>query len=345
MNAIPPNFSCERCGREAGDIFSCPERARGNCTFVEQWKRRKITTLEVGGIIGSLLGVVFLSMWVLQVFKRVLPFFNLPLVLIVIPIGLWAVYLALSLLALEVQLYNPHSGVRLQRTTLMGIELSRQWTATGSLLPIHLTPSQPLAYPFSITALPPALPPSNSIHAAAVFRAALINLLVKKHIEIYPFQSYGFRKWWPSPFIVNDYIIVATQNRARAQDMGVLEDGILQALKDWPLNARAKEWASGPPIYDLVRAVFESDKSSVTTWLFERVMRDATVRASGQLKGTWSFGFTKNVELDVAHAAAFQKEQQIVQALSEHLTQTYPEFSHALDAQILKAINAREPSD
>ena len=322
-------LSCEQCGRDAGAISGCPERPLGTCPFVQQWRRRRFVTLGVGGLIAVVFAVLTGAV--------LLTSCGLPTVFIAIPFGFWAI-------SLEVQLHNAKTGTRLQRTTLAGIELSCRWTSRGSLFAIHLEPGQPLAYPLSITALAALstrLGAVSKSQAVAIVRAALIDLLLKECIEVYPFQSCLFRRWQRSPSVVTGYMIVAAQNTDQAQGAGVLESAIIRAVAAWPSKSRAKEWTDGPPIYDLVRAVYESDKSSPTSWLVERVAQDAAARSLCQLQGML---FWKKIEWDAAHASHLQREQQITQALSERLRQAYPEFSRALDEQISKAIASRQDS-
>jgi hypothetical protein len=87
----------------------------------------------------------------------------------------------------QVLLYNSNSGVRLQRTTLWGIELSYKWV-TSKPVPIDLALPQPLAYPPSITAwvgwiklskLPIKLHKEMMMQAVAILRTTLIGLLAQ----------------------------------------------------------------------------------------------------------------------------------------------------------------------
>jgi hypothetical protein len=241
----------------------------------------------------------------------------------------------------KVQLYNSNSGVRLQRTTLWGLELRYKWVTSGKPLPIDLELSQPLAYPPSITVLPTELYISME-QAVAILRTALIGLLAKGHIQVYHFQSHEFKRWIVLPSVQDVYLIVATREFDQARLKGKLEREIRRVLANWSKRKEAKEWPDGPPIYDLVRAIYQSDKKSPQGWLAQLVAKDATAQGWGQIiKGI----LRKRFELDAAHANQLQQEEEIMKALSKRLAQSHPNFSLALDKQVERGIKSREERD
>jgi hypothetical protein len=273
---------------------------------------------------------------------------SVPMVLVAI--GLWAFSLH-ALLYDKVLLYNAKSHTKLQRTTFAG-KRSLTWTQTkGTRLPIHFhfERSPPAADPASITILA-AVSVSGRLNvavkqAAALFRAALIDLLAKEYVQVYLSQSYVFRKGQSSPSVVGDYIIVATQSGEIPRGTGRLESKILLAIDRWRAQPKSKEWMDGPPIYNLVCSVDESGKTCApASWLAELVADDACSRGLGAIKR----GFlSKRIEWDAARTGRFGQEQQSAQALSQRLFQMHPNFSRVLDQQIVQAIEsmARVPPE
>lgn len=122
---------------------------------------------------------------------------------------------------------------------------------------------------------------------------------------------------------------------SRARFKGGLERGIKRALADWSGQKKAKEWPDGPPIYDLVRDIYGSDKENPGKWLAQWVASDAAAQGLGQIKGT----LRRRFELDAAHADQLHLEREIMKALSKRLAQLHPNFSLALDEQIGKRMS------
>jgi len=111
----------------------------------------------------------------------------------------------------QVLLYNSNSGVRLQRTTLWGIELSYKWVTSGKPVPIDLALSQPLAYPPGLTALPTGYYIMSMKQAVAILRTALIGLLAKGQIQVHHSQIHEFKTWGVLEPAQDVYSVVATQ--------------------------------------------------------------------------------------------------------------------------------------
>lgn len=323
MSAVFTNFSCERCGQEAGKILGCSERDSGICPFVKQWKRKRDELLVIGIALTFLL-FFLLETWKIQ-FWAFIPFAS---------IVIWS-------LSQEVQFYNAKLHARLLHLSVAGVELGHKWTTRGRLLPIHLEPYPSIAYPLSITAL---APPSTQFRvsteqATAVFRAALIDLLAKECVEIYHFHSYIFRAWRRSPSGVEDYIIVAKENVKLAQGAGALEHRIMRAIAGWSAQAGKKEWTDGPPIEELVRAVYESNHTHDSRWLAKLVAEDAVARGLGVIEGAF---FWKKIDWAAAHFRQVRQEQKLTRALSQRLAKADPEFSRTLDQKISTTIHSME---
>ena len=210
-------------------------------------------------------------------------------------------------------------------------------------MPIHLEPSQPLDYPPSISAFA-ALPTEISYicvtesQVGTIFRAAFIDLLVKKCVEVYIFQATILKRRC-APRIVDDYIIVATQNTDRAKGAGALEREILRALADWPNQSESKEWTHGPPIYDLIYATYKNLSASATKPLIRFLADDAFVHGLGRGEKVfllrWYFEWN-----NPAYTSRLRQEHKVTQVLSRQLVQTYSEFSRTLDKEIVRAFNS-----
>ena len=323
MSDISTQLSCEQCRRQVSEILICPERPLGKCPFVKQRSSRKHEILLIGGMIALFVFSEWKNGWWVLVCLTT--------------IGIWAIFLV------EVQLYNAKLHIRLQYTTIAHIKISHKWTSRGKLLPIHLEPSQPLDYPPSISAFA-ALPTEISYicvtesQVGTIFRAAFIDLLVKKCVEVYIFQATILKRRC-APRIVDDYIIVATQNTDRAKGAGALEREILRALADWPNQSESKEWTHGPPIYDLIYATYKNLSASATKPLIRFLADDAFVHGLGRGEKVfllrWYFEWN-----NPAYTSRLRQEHKVTQVLSRQLVQTYSEFSRTLDKEIVRAFNS-----
>lgn len=245
------------------------------------------------------------------------------------------------ILSQEVQFYNVKLHTRLLHMSVAGFELGYKWTSRGRLLPIRIEPSPSIAYPPSITAL--ATPSTqfrvSTEQATTVFRAALTDLLAKECVEVYHFHSYVFRAWRRSPSGVEDYIIVAKEKVKLAQGAGALEHRIMQVIAGWSAQAGEKEWADGPPIEELVRAVYESNHTHDSRWLAKLVADDAVARGLGVIEGGF---FWKKIDWAAAHFRQVRQEQKLTRSLSQRLAKADPEFSRTLDQKISTTIHSME---
>lgn len=333
MSVTSADQSCGQCGREVSAIAGCPERPEANCPFVV----RRNNPILIFFLISVLLALATLpaldkgdDYWVLW-----------------LPVACSPIAFGLCAISRVIQLYDTQSHTQLRCVTLAGIELSRRWTTSGRLLPIHFELSQPLTYPLSITALA-AVPNSlkaNRTEAVSLFRAALVELLANECIEVYLHQSHAFSRWGHTHSAVDHYIVVAAQKTQRAETTGVLERGIMRALHDWsvkPESPEWPEWPEGPPIYDLVRAVYEGDRSDPEQRLAKLVADDAVARHLGRIEGSL-FWKTIEIEWDTGHIAGLQQGQRVLQSVSQQIDQMYPEFSRKLDLEISRAISSVIP--
>ncbi len=122
---------CGQCERDVGAIACCPERASGQCPFVERRTRF---------VFSSSILLIFVA-------------FSLAITTSRLGIVLVCLVIALVLLAItrEKLFYNTQSHVRLQRTTVAGVEWSYRWSWDVGLHRMHIVLTQPLTYPRSIS--------------------------------------------------------------------------------------------------------------------------------------------------------------------------------------------------
>jgi hypothetical protein len=138
-------------------------------------------------------------------------------------------------------------------------------------------------------------------------------------------------------------LIVATQKLDRARFKGRIERRIKPVLVNWPEQKEAKKWPDGPPVYDLVRAIYGSDKGDPAKWLAQLVADGAAAQGWGHIEGTW---WKRRFELDAAHADQLRQEREIMKALSKRLAQLHPKLFAELDKQIERGIKSRiKPRD
>lgn len=330
MSVTSANQNCVQCEREVNAIAGCPERPKANCPFVVRRNSRILIFFLIG---------VLLSLATLPAFHKGDEHWVLWL-----PVACSPIAFGLCALSRDIQLYNTRSHTQFRCVTLAGIELSRRWITSGRLVPIHVDLGQPLTYPLSITALA-AVPNSlkaTTTEAVSLFRAAFIELLANECIEVYLHQSHAFSRWGP-PSAVDHYIVVAAQKTQRAETTGVLERKIMRALQDWSVKPEFPEWPEGPPIYALVRAVYERDRSVPEQWLAKLVADDAVARRLGRIEGS-SFWNTIEIEWDTGHIAGLQQGQRVLQSVSQRIDRMYPEFSWKLDLEISRAISSIVPA-
>jgi hypothetical protein len=337
LNRLPPDwqekeqealFKCEQCGREGvPTIFACPERPSGGCPFVEEWRKKTGSPLLIMSSIAVLVGLCLVASYP----------------------GISVILLAAALISVviflnveEVVLYNSNSGVRLQRTTLWGTELSYKWITSGKPVTIDLELPQPFCYPPSMTALPTELYRVRMEQAVAILRTTLIGLLAQGHIQIHHSQSYVFNRRGVLNSVQDDYSIVAAQEFDQARVKGWLERKIKSILANWSQQKQAKEWSDGPSVYSLVRAIYGRDVVNPQDWLTQLVAKDAAAQGWGQItkRPPWT-----RFEWDATHANQLQQEGKIIKALSQRLSQLRLNLSREMDKQIGRGIRSRGIED
>ena len=316
---------CGQCERDVGEIFCCQERLSGHCPFVEKWSGNVFIDptgwiFVVAGLL-AIGGFFVKSMWAM--------------------LALLVTTFVLLEVTRETRLYNAQSHVRLQRTTVAGIEWNYRWSWEVGL-PVRFEPTPRLAYPPSISAIYSLASLSgiraSNAPAVTIFRAALIGLLAKQHIEAEFFQSYAVTKTEPAPTVVDSYVVLVHRHTEGFEHLGVLEQRILRAVTDRLVQSVSRDSTEGLRLYDVVRAVYKEDQSNPSAWVAELVASDAVERRLGQVNETWS---TMRIVWTPAHLSRLRDEEKIAQSLSDQLYEMHTEFSRVLDIQISRAIWSR----
>lgn len=327
MNDAPDDRAkCGQCERDVSAIFCCPERLPGHCPFVEKWRGNVFIdltwwTFAIAGVlaIGGFFGKSMWAGWA--------------------TLALLVTTFVLFEITRKIRLYNSQSQVRLQRTTVAGIEWSYRWSwEVGS--PVRFEPTPLLTYPPSIssTASLSGFLVSEA-QAVTIVRAALIELLTKQYIKADLFRSYAVTRARPSPTVVDSYIVLVERHREGSENLGKLEKRILFVVPIiLSVQSASKDSMAGLRLYDVVRAVYDRDQLDPPAWLAELVTRDAAKRDLGYLNQMW---LTDQIEWDPTHLPRLREEEKIIQSLSEQFAKSYPEFSRVLDAQISSAILSR----
>lgn len=279
---------CERCSETGVDaIFRCRERALGGCPWQEERHSNRVrNTQEPLGKVGAALiiggGRLLGVRWE--------------------------------------QLLHSASGSRLQRTTLWGRELQRQFTTAPELVQIDLSLDKPLQYPPSVAAL-------ATRKAVSVVRAAVIGLLTDRKVDPLVYHTYRLGPDGASKRSHSTYLF------KRFHPPG--EDRI---ARSW-LETQFLGWsAEGRPIEKIVHRILVKDRSDPGRWLLKRVQDYAVRRGWGR----WKFpAFLKRFETDPEHYESLALERKVLEQLSRALAEAQPALSRALDEGIRKGIASR----
>lgn len=246
----------------------------------------------------------------------------------------------------QTRLHNAKTGAAWQRYSLFGVELYRQIVTGVEPVPLDLELPQPLGCPPSVVARLAGSSDGGKgstqrNRAVAIFEAALAGLLAQGRIAVRRATTYT--AWLgrpPKPVRGGEYLLVLGKGEAAATALGVLEQRILKALREWPRHPKAEMWPQGAPINEAVREVYDSDQGFPEAWLISLVEDDAVARGLGAKEGRRKARF----EPDPARAAALSEEARTVRAWSDRLAQSWPDFFRAMEAKIQQGIRSRETS-
>jgi hypothetical protein len=328
-----PHFACERCGRTIGEeILTCPDRPQGACPYLVK-DLRPIITRAFSAFITVFSTLVLLLSWYSEYpFMR---FFGRAICALLIFAGLWGTLQTRTLL------YNPASKLKWKRTAILGITLQRTLIPGGKPLQFDLPLSQPLLFPPSFIKLSEAGRGKWTLgNATNVFRGTLIGLLARRVLQVQECPKYvaGWREEFRGD--QNVYMLTAGQEFESVSIDGELEKQIILVVSAWMKKNGVEEleWPEGPPIYQLVRAVFKSDVSSPERWVLDLVARDAVLHGWRRIPG----GPQKREQLSAAQNEQLESEITTFNRLAYQLGRQQPGFSAALDHEIERAIRSRE---
>ncbi len=170
--------------------------------------------------------------------------------------------LLLWLVPQDIQLYNQQCGVMIETTTFAGLELHRRVMKKCEPLFLALKPVHRLRYPLSVVALGdlPRQTADEDCRAACVFRAALVDLLIKGLAWIQPIAYYARAEAQTTQVTKIEHTIVAVPNALSDGRATGLEKEILYAIASRSWDKVEKDgWLGGPRLHQLVRAYFGED--------------------------------------------------------------------------------------
>lgn len=330
QSSQPMTYLCERCGRAVGqDILACPSRPQGHCPYAKK------NLVPLGS---RLVGVGFLLVGILSLLLGKQQDFGLGMLidLGLVGIGFFRTFQTSTLL------YNPISKLTWKRQALLGITLERTLILGGKPFHLDLALPQPSLFPPSVTKLSEiAIDKKWTVtQAADLFQTALVGLLARGLIQISQYQQYVARGRGEFRHSQDLYVFTACEETDLASIDGALERRILLVLRSWAARkgGEALEWPNGPPVYMLIRAIYDKDVSSPTQWVFDLVADDAVARAWGQFKG-WP---RKRFKPDETHEERLRSERAIIDGLSSRFAQQQPDLSQTLAVQINEAVGSRQ---
>ncbi len=326
------NFTCPQCGRDVFTVFACPERKAGGCPFVKRWSggqaHLSFNMITVLGFAGLMLAGVFQTAW-----------------LILVPAALGAL---LWLLVRNVQFYNPASGIMIERTQLAGLQTSVRVMKKDPALSVPLKPARPLHYPLSIATLGDRArtPEEDRSRAICVFRAALVDLLVKDLIEIEPVRSYEPGADRTERVQGIEHAIVDKSRGWPRSEVEGLEGDILRAIgnEGWKVSGR-EAWLDGPRLYELVRAYYGTDVPSPQVTLLNSVERNAAAFGLCEIQTAAFWGYRKDAVWGGPHIDELQADCRTADDLAQQFQSMCPDVWDGLYQQISKAMTSRERTD
>jgi hypothetical protein len=282
-------------------------------------------------------------------------------------------------------LLDPTTGATWGRVALLGAELSRVVIPRLDRLDLRLEPLEPLMLPASVAALTneSGTPLTEAYHSAMqagwekrvadlpkppswdglyMLTAAFAGLLAAGVVEVYRGQMLkrGFKLSQLGKADREETVYLVRPGADAEAACGVLEERIVARLLGWKSSPEALKWPFGPPIYDLVYALFDTDKSTPGRWLASLAVDDAAERGLGRMvKGANGEatqrpprGMVERVvrlverlaghfEIDPDAQRLMDAQHEIVLDLIEQLEEADDEFAAYFRAETGRAIEAR----
>jgi hypothetical protein len=340
-NSESGDFSCEFCGRPLGEErLDCPERPRGFCPF----EKESLSSGPAPNLALILIGIVTL----LVVIWRLGSGFG-PGVLLGALVGLAFIGIGLYVrIPGEMQLYNPESGLKWNRRSILGIPLNPTILMGGRMLPMDLQPLRPLHFPASVIKLPetggklgtPEIEP-----AVAVFRAAVVGLLTQGLVDIYRPEAFSLRQHEWLRLEQHIYVARIADGVEPTVAHGALEQAILKVLSAWSEQKESRKWPQGVRIYQLAMAVFLRNYSHSEKRLISLVLDDSLELLFGQHAELPVGQPTERTESRTATLAAIRSEREVVDDLLDQLKQRHSEFYETLGREARRGIRSRAKQD
>jgi hypothetical protein len=375
MNQV--TLRCGRCGREAGpEMLSCPERPLGACPY----ELHQQVAIPMKGSLGCLIFAIALT----SIMAAVLGFTTGWLWAGALELPLFGGVL-LWLLLRRKTLLDPTTGATWGRVALLGAELSRVVIPRLDRLDLRLEPLEPLMLPASVAALTneSGTPLTEAYHSAMragwekrvadlpkppswdgvyMLTAAFAGLLASGAVEVYRGQMVkrGFKLGQLGMADRQETVYLVRPGAGAEEACGTLEERIVARLLGWGSYPESLKWPFGPPIYDLVYALFDTDKSTPGRWLATLAVDDAAERGLGQMvKGANGEatqrppkGMVERVvrlverlaghfEIDPDAQRLMDAQHEIVLGLIEQMEDADDEFVEYFRAETGRAIEAR----
>jgi hypothetical protein len=195
------------------------------------------------------------------------------------------------------------------------------------ILEIAPPDSEKMRYPYSFIALYPTQ------SADYIFKITLLGLLANGHLEVRRSKTYQSSKGGTFIPLSTGDIYTMIVRKGTESPLGELEHLILGAAKYWS--------PVGITVYELVRQVYERDRSNPNRWLIALVADNAVERRIGKWKGL----LRQNFQPDPAHEAALIRENQKIDHWLMRLSHRNPEFLQFLERDISRGISSRQGSD
>jgi hypothetical protein len=378
MNQI--TLRCARCGREAGpEMLGCPERPLDACPYeLHQGAAARMK----GSVLVLLFVLTFFSVISVAV-GRVVGW----LLTGVVELVLFAAVIA-WFLARRKTLLDPATGAMWQRVGLLGAEVSRSVLPRLERLDFRLEPVDPLTLPASVAALTNEsgspltdayqsarqagwekrladLPKPHSWDGVYVFTAAVAGLLAMGAVEVYRGQllKRRFRLRHLGMADEEETVYLVKPGPGAESACGALEERLVERMASWETHPQAPIWPFGLPVYNLVYALYDSDKTSPGKWLASLAVDDATQRGLGRMvKGPNGNAarrppqgmmervvrlvdrLASHFEIDPAARSLMDDQRAVVLDLVDQLEEADRDFMGYLRAEAQRAIDAREES-
>lgn len=362
-------FRCERCGRLAPrEMLACPDRAGGGCPYA--LSRTRAATSGCLGVFFLLFGLAFAGGALLGLAAALragaagnsipglvgLSAFIGVLAVVGFGVALAGAYV---ILGRRTTLYNSQSGATWLQYDMAGIPVATQHILALDTLTPPFDPSDFPDAPLSHAFLRPMSAFSKGTTAAGweeaafeLFQAALVSLWAR---EIVAARRVIGRRWVLGRPVQRkpgrELVFVPGPAAGWLPVAGELERRIADAVERWPDNPAAVESPPGPPVYELVRAVYEKDRTTPSLWLIQLVQKDA---ASA---GVWRqvphdeekpagllaklARLIPRYEPAPEHVDALQETQRQTRSALERLERAQPELVDGLKREFLRGMRSR----